>query len=533
MVAGLLRDDAALAAGAVAVTALAWHFRGALRVTAVAKASFAFAPDAEMTRTAPDPIVRSEVNYGNNPARSVRLTSDLVPYLNRVDVLLTGHAWPPPRVLVETMPARLGIFDGARALLDKTVMVRQAGGITRVPLVYEGAYGGIGWQENPFGVGVSGTGEPSLVDPADDKRRAGFGPIGRGWPERKRLVGAELRKLLDGDGLMPLPDTFDWDYFQSAPPDQRLAALRGDEWIVMDGMNPKIPRLRVRLPGVRGLGRVYGLGPWGMADGQPLALKADTLRIDCDEERCTLTFRTTFPIADEAALEAIRIALAVELPGQPITWPDPTLFAASAELDAPSSDSIDISIEDFESDTLDTMAFAPEDPRAALPFSGTAVAPSMLSQASPPRPQQRRDHPLDGTIALGPEDDARLVQLRALPFGEPSPPVPIRAPNPGLLQSPPVTSSPAVDPPAVEPAAVEPPSPPVTIAEPAVPPVASIPISLAPAPPPPERERPSPFRAPDVVPEPPAPAPAAPTAIARPTVSPEMKKGLYSRFSKS
>jgi hypothetical protein len=350
-----LREDAAVPAGDVSVAALAWRHSGVTRVTALAKATFAFVPDGVMTRVSPQPVVGGEVTYGGSPARSVRLTSDLAPYLNRADVLLTGHAHAPPGVGVETLPVRLGVFAGAHPILDKTVLVRQKGGVKRVALVYEGAYGGPGWPDNPFGVGIlAGGADPSLIDPFDDKKLAGFGPIGQAWPARRRLLGSLPRLVLSTSHVLDLPDAFDWEYLQAAPLDQRIGFLHGDEWIVMDGFHPTHARLRTRLPGARGLALVYGLSPWGVLEGQPIALHGDTLRIDVDEERCTLTCRGTFPVADDHALGAVRVALGVELPGEPIPWPDPTQliahgFSMEASTSAPESSVIPLSDEDFES----------------------------------------------------------------------------------------------------------------------------------------------------------------------------------------
>ena len=332
----VLREDAAVPVGDVSVTTLAWRFQGTVRVTAIAKATFAFTPDAPMTRAAPQPILRAEVHHHDgSPARSVRLTTDLAPHLNRADVLFTGHAHAPGDGVVEAFPVRLGVFDGAEPMFNKTVLVRQRGGVGRVPLVYERAYGGVGWVDNPFGVGVpAGTGEPCLLDPFDPRRRAGFGPIGQAWPARKRLLGGLPRLALEAGGVVDVPDRFDWEYFQVAPTNQRVPHLRGDEWIVMDGLHPRYSRLCTRLPGVRGIAHVHCLAPWGIPEGQPIPLEADTLRIDGDEERCTLTFRGAFELADEAALPWVRVVLGVETADQPIHWP---WLARTVAIDPPPS----------------------------------------------------------------------------------------------------------------------------------------------------------------------------------------------------
>ena len=70
----------------------------------------------------------------------------------------------------------------------------------RMPLIYERAYGGVGSDDNPLGVGLgaSTAGKlPNLSDPNDPTRVACFGPVPRGFPVRKRLLGATDRKQLE------------------------------------------------------------------------------------------------------------------------------------------------------------------------------------------------------------------------------------------------------------------------------------------------------------------------------------------------
>src|SRR5262245_48546585 len=138
-----------------ATAVVAWRFEGRLNVTVIAKATFAFAPNAPMTRTEPQEIIRSDVHYGNNPARSVRFTSDLALYLARTDVLFTGHAHAPQGSPTQDWPLRVSIFDDDRLLLDKRLLVRAPRGFERMPVVYERSTRGIDGQENPFGLDPS------------------------------------------------------------------------------------------------------------------------------------------------------------------------------------------------------------------------------------------------------------------------------------------------------------------------------------------------------------------------------------------
>jgi len=166
-----------------AATAIAWRAKGQLHITVVVKATFAFAPDAAMPRTDPQEIVRAEVHHGNNPARSVRVASDLAPYLGRADVFFTGTAYAPSGAPVRSSPVRLAVFAGQRALLDKRLIVDDPQGFERMPMVYERTVRGPDDKENPFGVAAN-TGAANIKDPAQPDRPAGFGPIGRSWPAR-------------------------------------------------------------------------------------------------------------------------------------------------------------------------------------------------------------------------------------------------------------------------------------------------------------------------------------------------------------
>ena len=297
-----------------AATAVAWRWRGQIWITVIAKATFAFAGDAVMPRIEPAPILATELHHGQNPTRSVQVASDLAPHLARADVLFTGSAQAPDGA--RHLHVRLAVFAGERSLLDKWLLVQDPTGFTRMPIVYEQALRGPTGTENPFGV----TANAHVVDPAHPDRAAGFGPIARTWPARKRLLGALPRKKLEGP-IAEIPDDFDWSYYQAAPPDQQTDLLRGDEWLVLEGLCAT-PLLRTRLPAARGVARLHGLAAFGIVEGQPLELTADTLAIDGDEQRCTVVWRKSFAVPSEAALAAARIAAGVELPGEASAWPE-------------------------------------------------------------------------------------------------------------------------------------------------------------------------------------------------------------------
>jgi hypothetical protein len=537
--------------------AVAWRSRGQLHVTVIAKATFAFAPEAAMPRAEPQEIFVAEVHHGAHAPTTVRFASDCAPHLERADVVFTGYAHAPHGTVVQTMPVRITIFDGAQVLLDKALRVQGASPFQRMPIVYERAAGGADGQENPIGVATNAA---TIVDPRDPSQPAGFGPIARAWPARRRLLGDTPSSALEG-AILEIPDGFDWSYFQSAPPDQRIGYLRGGEVIVLQGLHPAVPQLRTRLPEARGLARIHGLSAFGVAEGKPLGLQVDTLILDGEAERCTLVFRGSFPVPGEGALAAARIVAGVELPGAPLVWPPtprtPGLAGGTARWAATTVELPDdaagappqpatpfrpgLAPEAIARGTsapaprqeTGTLALGPEQPEPIVaPPPGVVTSsqtlalgpaqdelvsrqPAMPFQPAPPgaAPPMRsaestsvRERLTSGTVDLSPEVEARLASQGVLPF---SPPMDANAhesiPTNDAEVAPESPDSPAPAPAALpdEPASTAP-APPASAAEPAEPPAA-----------PPPREKPRP-----------------PGGRMPPTASTALKASLYKRFDR-
>lgn len=362
--------------GPVAAGAMAWRARGQLHLTVVVKATFDLIPDGEMTLAAPDELARAERHVGDNPMRAIRVPSDLALRLPAAEVTLVGHAAAPTGRPVPVLPVRLAVQRDGEPLVDKRLLVYgdRSGGapqpFERMSLGYERAFGGIGWEANPLGVGLreGKRVEPpihNVVAPDDPYRTAGFGPIGRAWPARKRLLAGLDRRTLDAP-LAELPDAFDFTYFHAAPPDQRCAFFRGGDLLVVEGVHPQFGRLRTRLPRAQALARVHGLG----APGAPLELTADTIRVDGDALRCAVTWRAVIDVPQASDLAAVHIAAGLSLAGAPIAWPV-------------DDDDLD------DSDLAHTMVREPEPPPARAPFESTVALqgdPVQLGAALPFRP---------------------------------------------------------------------------------------------------------------------------------------------------
>lgn len=391
-----------------------FRLAGKLHVTAVLKATFAFVPGAPMKVIEPEDLFRGELHHRDNPMRSIRATSDVVPYLPRVDVVLTGHARAPTGRAVATHVVRLAVYHG-HALLDKTLHVQgdrkgnELVPFDKMPLVYERAIGGIGFRQNPLGTGkAAGTPPPNIVHPSDPEIVAGFGPISRALPQRKSLLGGMSASALD-QPIPELPAEFDWSYFQSAPADQQIASLQGNEWIVLDGMHHEHPRGSSRLPTARALVVVFGLDPHQPDAPRTLVLRPDILRIDADTFRCSLVSRVVIPLEDERAIHTVRLIGGVETEGAPLAHlllPPPPRQREVARVAIEDEKTAALPEEDDGSIDVDLSTFVIEDAEEDEP-----------------------EHPFAGTYALAPEDAIAAERKPAIPFAASNKPVPPAKPS--------------------------------------------------------------------------------------------------------
>lgn len=186
-----------------------------------------------------------------------------------------------------------------------------------MPLVYENAAGGPGVWNNPVGIGGPGVRAlPCVVDPRDPRRPAGFGPVSGAWMPRRGFLG-ETESTALSEPIFEAGPSFDWRYFQAAPADQLLDGIRGDEWIVLDGMHPTHARVQSRLPQARAAAILRGEGQ----SERSIELRADTLVIDADDLLVSIVWRGRFAVGSPDVLATARVFAGVSLPGHPIEWP--------------------------------------------------------------------------------------------------------------------------------------------------------------------------------------------------------------------
>ncbi|WP_437806620.1 DUF2169 domain-containing protein [Sorangium sp. So ce1078] len=434
--------------GPSSVATVTWLLRGQLHVTVVVKATFALVPEGRMSLATPEPIAPDE--QPDPSGRGLRTAGDLAPYRAQCDVVVTGHAELPPGFSSPEVMVRLTVVQGGQVRIDKQA---QLDGSARV-----------------------GAGRSHV-------RIDGMGPLSRSSPVRSRLLGGVDARRLAGLWL-DIPERLDGSYFQAAPADQRLGALRGDEWIVLGGMIAQRPKLRTQLPDARGAARLYRRQRAAPRAGEPIALRADTVHVDVDRRCCSVVWRGHAAV-EEAELASLRVLAGVELPAVPLPWRDP--FASeslsSAREAARRLDLLERSggdgnplegtallanVNPLEETALvagsnpleETNPISPEAvaklfASAVTPFEARrapAVPSSSSAVATPPSAAPSRStsaapaqhggggNPLEGTNPIRPEDAARLLASPATPFeARRAPAEPARSAAPAV--SPPAAAS--------------------------------------------------------------------------------------------
>ncbi len=252
---------------------------------------------------------------------------DFAPRKHACDVLLTGSACALGGRPVTGMRVglRVGPMEKVFDVVGDRVWKAGFNGISasapqaflRLPISYDGAFGGAdrysddesehdayppnpvgrGWHKHLKNAWVDGTplpnteavGEP-VKFPSDKYRPMALGPIGRAWPQRARFAGTYDQTWLDKDFPF-LPKDFDERYYQAAPEDQQLPVPKGPMEVVLSGFTPDGVR-QFLLPYIEPPVQVFPK----RGDREPLVARFDTLALEPDLERFTMTWRVARPL---------------------------------------------------------------------------------------------------------------------------------------------------------------------------------------------------------------------------------------------
>jgi hypothetical protein len=408
---------------------LTWQTaRGQWSQTVVCKVTYRLQAGGCSTAHELEDINDSDNHWNDDTACSLYLPSDLVPYKPRVDVLLVGNAFAPGGTPVRSLVARVVVGS-----MDKSLEVNgdrqwqrdgSAGdpsAFARMPLRWERAAAAT---ENPVGLRPEDAAVPNLLVPGSILHRAkpidavGFGPVAPDWgPRRSALRGHASSFSHARWRESPLPDDLDYGYFNTAPRDQQIAELGGGDILVLENLNPHLPKVAARLPQSRPRAFVEP------RDGTPqeIALVCDTLWIDTDRSICTLTWRGRTNV--DGPQPRGRVLIGLESPDHPVDYASLRRRVTAAQ-----------------EGTRAMEAYAIPDDKAALPFAGSQprAAPEHGSPATGRRVTAPDTVDDGGETAhdFAASSDALPAWMRHAGRLDSNPP-PISAPKPAAAAPPP------------------------------------------------------------------------------------------------
>ena len=273
------------------------------------------------------PLVMSDVFFGEPGLSAPRHEVDFAPRKHRCDILLNATAYAPegrPATRV-TVEARVGSWSKSFDVVGDRVWEAGLSGIgasvttpfVQMPITYDRAFGGTdtrsedpadhaAYMLNPVGRGfhkqlksewVDGAPLPNTEEPGNsvswvngNYRPMSFGAIGRHWEPRYKYAGTYDQHWLDH--VFPfLPADFDEQYYQAAPLDQQLAMPLGERQVTLLNLTPA-GRHEFVLPHFEAPIHIFPKN----GEREDLTARVDTVAIEPDLERVTMTWRVARPL---------------------------------------------------------------------------------------------------------------------------------------------------------------------------------------------------------------------------------------------
>ncbi len=308
-------------------------------LTLIVKGTFSLKPDdvAALDEETEQPPVTGDAFYDDEPENGCRYETDFVHFKPRTDLLLAGTCHAPGGQPAPACRVSFGIDDrvkslaifGDRVWIESGSTPRPSDPVpfTTMPIDYRHAFGGAGFDHNPLGKGNAAvTGPdgrthwplPNVTDPrqavglpGQTSRPAGFGPLGRMWPQRRANMGT-YDEAWQNERWPWYPADFDWAHFNAAPAGQQVEGyLRGDEALYFENLHAAHPEYRSRLPGQRVrcfLHEDYK----DQALVREVPMKVDTLWVDMDAEQVVLVWRGLANVQSEEIEELKHLMVVTE-----------------------------------------------------------------------------------------------------------------------------------------------------------------------------------------------------------------------------
>jgi hypothetical protein len=504
---------------ALPVSTLVWQPRPATYwVTVVSKLTFVIRPTELALADAQEPISFHDAFWNDDPNRSLTSACDVIPSKSKCDVVVVGHAFAPGAKPVRSLVARVGfesIDKSVELVMDRSIgadgTIYQGQRFVRMSTAYERAAGGVG-TANPVGIrhgardsyGRSVLPNMVAVGRAEDMNGPfdpiGLGPVGQNWPQRTAyLPFGRTPPVLESLASEPIPDKFDFGFFNVAPLDQQCDEIPDDGALLLENLHREHPLVGAQLPGLRPRVMVERRG-----GSERPKLRADTVWIDTDRGLLMLTFRGHFPIEHPA--ETFRVK--TELDKATTSWRTvqhetqpqeraqeaPALERHSevtqhlAALSLPSGR--ETMLDSLEQHTAAKEFLAPEKTsapglsaaglpfqsaarRGGLPFNEGSLPPPLPTGTEPPFPEPAKPPAFSWQPGLGPPVAAATSAGPATMIASSGPATMIASSGPATMIAPGTATmvkpgfSPPAFPPAFAPAAAPAPQPPPpTFAEP-------------------------------------------------------------------
>ncbi len=300
-----------------------------------------------------------EKTLDDDPAAGPIYPGDFALFKPGAEILLTGSAHSPEGRPVTRMPVTLRVGEWSKSLLVFGDRLWTRGGFSEprpfasMPLTWERAFGGASFTQNPRGRGIetfagASAGDPLLApnvehpdqlvtSPSNRPHPASFAPLGSSWPQRMKNLGTYDAQWLR-ERWPWLPDDFDWSYFNAAPQDQRFKGFfRGDELVVLEGMNASYPRIETALPALKPR---WFMRQWvkdRLVFGE-IPLKLDTLFIDAGKMRIVLLWRgvvSIYSLKMKEVTDHLLVSERLDEPDRGLPFFEAMLERRKAEIDNP------------------------------------------------------------------------------------------------------------------------------------------------------------------------------------------------------
>ncbi|MEZ4296626.1 MAG: DUF2169 domain-containing protein [Polyangiaceae bacterium] len=303
-----------------------------LEMALVVRAAFVLAPGEPLVRAGePGDLLAqgamSSETYRDDDAERTgeALTpDDFADFKLKADLLVRGTCHAPGGKPVTECPVAfsVGAYQKTLRVLGRRVWSDSLSGaassaplaFTKMPVDYAHAFGGPGFPRNPSGKGLLDE-LPNIESPHSPVRSrndrpepAGFGPISPDWPQRKDRRGKEYGEKWRKTRAPFYAEDFDWSFFNAAPPDQQIDALRGDEEVRFHNLHPKAPVIAARLPGLR----IRSFVKDSSGQIREIAMRLDTLFADIDSERLYLTWRGLDPVQTDDLADVATLLIGSE-----------------------------------------------------------------------------------------------------------------------------------------------------------------------------------------------------------------------------